>query len=38
MLVTALTPIIGYDKAAKYSKNGTQKWNYIKTEVIKSGL
>ena len=31
MLVTALTPKIGYDKAAQIAKTCSQKWNNFKT-------
>jgi len=36
MLVTALTPIIGYDKAAKIAKNAYKNETSIKEEAIKS--
>ena len=38
MLVTALTPIIGYDKAAKIAKNAYKNETSIKEEAIKSGF
>ena len=38
MLVTALTPIIGYDKAAKITKNAYKNETSIKEEAIKSGF
>ena len=38
MLVTALAPKIGYDKAANIAKNSTQNGTTLKHEVIKAGL
>ena len=38
MLVTALTPIIGYDKAAKIAKNAYKNQTSIKEEAIQSGF
>ena len=38
MLVTALTPIIGYDKAAKIAKEAHKNGTTLREEVIKSGL
>ena len=38
MLVTALTPIIGYDKAAVIAKNASKNGTSIKEEAIKSGF
>ena len=38
MLVTALAPIIGYDKAAKIAKAALKKGTTLKEEAIKSGL
>ena len=38
MLVTALTPIIGYDKAAKIAKDAHKNGTTLREEVIKSGL
>ena len=38
MLVTALTPKIGYDKAASIAKAAHQNSTTLKEEVIKSGL
>ena len=38
MLVTALTPHIGYDNAAKIAKNALKNKTKLKYEVIKSGL
>ena len=38
MLVTALAPKIGYDKAANIAKTALQKGTTLKQEVIKSGL
>jgi len=37
MLVTALAPKIGYDKAAKIAKEAHQKGTTLKEEVIRSG-
>jgi fumarate hydratase class II len=37
MLVTALTPKIGYDKAAKIAKEAHKNGTTLKDEVIKSG-
>ena len=38
MLVTALAPKIGYDKAAKIAKAAYKNGTTLKHEVIKSGL
>ena len=38
MLVTALAPKIGYDKAAKIAKTAHKNGTTLKHEVIKSGL
>tara|TARA_B100000674_G_scaffold187102_1_gene152021 strand:- start:2525 stop:3913 length:1389 start_codon:yes stop_codon:yes gene_type:complete len=38
MLVTALAPIIGYDKAAKIAKTALKNGTTLKYETIKSGL
>ncbi len=38
MLVTALTPHIGYDNAAKIAKNALKNNTTLKQEAIKSGL
>ena len=38
MLVTALAPIIGYDKAANIAKKALKNNTTLKDEVIKSGL
>ncbi len=38
MLVTALAPIIGYDKAANIAKKALKNNTTLKTEIIKSGL
>ena len=38
MLVTALAPHIGYDKAAKIAKTALKKGTTLKTEVLKTGL
>ncbi len=38
MLVTALTPKIGYDKAAKIAKNALKNNTSLRFETIKSGL
>ena len=38
MLVTALAPIIGYDKAANIAKKALKNNTTLKAEVIKSGL
>ena len=38
MLVTALAPKIGYDKAAKIAKTAYKNGTTLKYEVIKSGL
>ena len=38
MLVTALAPKIGYDKAAQIAKTAHKNGTTLKTEVIKSGL
>ena len=37
MLVTALTPRIGYDRAARIAKEAHKKNTTLKEEVIKSG-
>ena len=38
MLVTALSPKIGYDNAAKIAKNALKNKTTLKEEAIKSGL
>ena len=38
MLVTALTPIIGYDNAAKIAKRALKNKTTLKYETLKSGL
>mgnify|MGYP003306188419 FL=1 len=38
MLVTALSPIIGYDKAASIAKKALKNKTTLKIETIKSGL
>ena len=38
MLVTALSPKIGYDNAAKIAKNALKNKTTLKTEALKSGL
>ena len=38
MLVTALTPKIGYDNAAKIAKKAHKNGTTLKKESIKSGL
>ena len=38
MLVTALTPKIGYDNAAKISKRAHKNGTTLKEEAVKSGL
>ena len=38
MLVTALAPKIGYDKAAEIAKKALKNSTTLKTEIIKSGL
>ena len=38
MLVTALAPIIGYDKAAYIAKTAYKNGTTLKEEVIKTGL
>ena len=38
MLVTALNPHIGYDKAAKIAKTAHKNGTTLKQEVIKAGL
>ena len=38
MLVTALSPKIGYDNAAKIAKNALKNKTTLKTEAMKSGL
>ena len=38
MLVTALAPKIGYDKAAKIAKTAHKNGTTLKEEVIKSGV
>ena len=38
MLVTALTPKIGYDNASKISKKANKNGTTLKEEAIKSGL
>ena len=38
MLVTALTPHVGYDNAAKIAKNALKNKTTLKFEALKSGL
>ena len=38
MLVTALAPQIGYDKAAKIAKEAHKKGTTLKEEVVRSGV
>ena len=38
MLVTALSPIIGYDNASKIAKNAHKNGTTLKFEALKSGL
>ena len=38
MLVTALAPKIGYDRAAKIAKTAHRNGTTLKEEVVKSGL
>ena len=38
MLVTALTPKIGYDEAAKIAKEAHKKGTTLKKEVVSSGI
>ena len=38
MLVTALAPKIGYDKAANIAKKALKNNTTLKNEIIKSGL
>ena len=38
MLVTALAPKIGYDKASIIAKRALRNNSTLKTEIIKSGL
>ena len=38
MLVTALSPKIGYDNAAKIAKKALKNNSSLKTEALKSGL
>ena len=38
MLVTALAPKIGYDKAANIAKSAHKNGTTLKEEVVKSGL
>ena len=38
MLVTALAPKIGYDKAASIAKSALKNKTTLKIEIIKSGL
>ena len=38
MLVTALTPKIGYDKAANIAKTAHKNGTTLRHEVIKAGL
>ena len=38
MLVTALSPKVGYDNAAKIAKNAHKNGTTLKEESIKSGL
>ena len=38
MLVTSLSPIIGYDNAAKIAKRAHKNGTTLKEEAVKSGL
>ena len=38
MLVTALSPVIGYDNAAKIAKNALKNNTSLKYETLKTGL
>ena len=38
MLVTALAPHVGYDKAAKIAKLALKNGTTLKTETLKTGL
>jgi len=38
MLVTALSPKIGYDNAAKIAKNAYKNGTTLKTEILKKGI
>ena len=38
MLVTALAPRIGYDRAAKIAKSAHKNGTTLKEEIVKSGL
>ena len=38
MLVTALSPIIGYDNAARIAKKALKNKTTLKAEALKSGL
>ena len=38
MLVTALSPKVGYDNAAKIAKKAHKNWTTLKEEALKSGL
>ena len=38
MLVTALAPKIGYDRAAKIAKDAHKNGTTLKEEVVKSGV
>ena len=38
MMVTALSPKIGYDNAAEIAKKAYKNGNTLKTEAVKSGL
>ena len=38
MIVTALSPKVGYDNAAKIAKNAHKNGTTLKEEAIKSGL
>ena len=38
MLVTALSPIIGYDNAAKIAKNALKNKTTLKIEAMRTGL
>ena len=38
MLVTALTPHIGYDNAARIAKNALKNNTTLKQEAVKTGL
>ena len=38
MLVTALSPVVGYDNAAKIAKKAHKNGTTLKEEAVKSGL